>query len=87
MKSEPDTRLENGIDVSFPIEKLMKATKPEPWTGVRNYAARNHMMNMRKGDLAFFYHSSCKVPGVVGIMEVVGEATPDGKQCPSQRLK
>lgn len=38
--------------------------------GVRNYVARNHLRAMRLGDRAFFYHSSCKVPGIVGIVEV-----------------
>ena len=37
------------------------------------------MRAMSKGDLAFFYHSSCKVPGIVGIMEIVEEATADGR--------
>ena len=40
--------------------------------GVRNYVARNHLRAMKVGDRAFFYHSSCKVPGVVGIVEVSG---------------
>ena len=45
-----------------------------------NYeTAKNHMKSMKKGDLAFFYHSNCKMPGVAGIMEVVEEATVDGK--------
>jgi hypothetical protein len=78
-KAEPESRIEKGIDVKFSIDDLKNATEPEPWSGVRNYGARNHMMNMKKGELAFFYHSSCKVPGVVGIMEIVQEATVDGK--------
>ena len=78
-KAEPDSRIEKGIDVKFSIDDLKNATEPEPWSGVRNYGARNHMMNMKKGELAFFYHSSCKVPGIVGIMEIVQEATVDGK--------
>lgn len=41
--------------------------------------AKNHMKAMKKGDLAFFYHSNCKTPGVAGIMEIEGEATVDGK--------
>lgn len=40
--------------------------------------ARNIMRDMKKGDYAFFYHSNCKVPGVVGIMEIVQEHSPDG---------
>lgn len=47
------------------------------WEGVRNYQARNNLRSMRQGDLAFFYHSSCKVPGITGIVEVVRESYPD----------
>jgi predicted RNA-binding protein with PUA-like domain len=70
MKSEPD---------EFSIEEL-KNKKSEPWSGVRNYQARNHIRAMRKGDLVFFYHSSCEVPGVVGVAEVATEAHPDPTQ-------
>ena len=73
MKAEPDSRIEKGIDVAYPIDKLAAATEPEPWDGVRNHVARNHMRAMRKGDLAFFYHSNCKEPGIVGVMRVVEE--------------
>jgi predicted RNA-binding protein with PUA-like domain len=41
-------------------------------------AARNHMRAMKKGDLAFFYHSNCKVPGIAGVMEIVKEHSIDG---------
>jgi len=47
------------------------------WDGVRNYAARNVMRQMRPGDRALYYHSSCKVPAVVGEVEVVREHYPD----------
>ena len=58
MKSEPD---------EFSIDDL-KGKKIEPWTGVRNYQARNFMRDgMRKGDGVLFYHSSCEIPGVAGI--------------------
>jgi predicted RNA-binding protein with PUA-like domain len=77
MKAEPDSRLVNGIDVKFSIDDLAAVTEPEPWSGVRNHGAKNNMMAMREGDLAFFYHSNCKVPGIVGICEIVGEAVPD----------
>lgn len=69
-KSEPD---------AFSIDdlKAMKG-KRDHWDGIRNYQARNLMRDeMKKGDLGFFYHSSCKVPGIVGIVEVVKEAYPD----------
>ncbi|KAF2802746.1 DUF55-domain-containing protein, partial [Mytilinidion resinicola] len=77
MKAEPNTRLENGHDVKFSIDDLAARTSPEPWDGIRNHVAKNNLLAMRRGDLAFFYHSNCKVPGIVGIMEVVREATPD----------
>ncbi len=48
----------------------------EPWTGVRNHAARNHLKAMRKGDRAFFYHSGAGRE-IVGVVEVVREAYPD----------
>ena len=41
--------------------------------------ARNNMRAMKKGDLAFFYHSNCKVPGIVGLMEIVEEHSVDGE--------
>ncbi|KAK8165165.1 PUA-like domain-containing protein, partial [Phyllosticta citrichinensis] len=77
MKAEPESRLENGVDVKFSIDDLEAATEPEAWDGVRNHVAKNNMMSMKKGDLAFFYHSNCKTPGIAGIMEIVEEAAPD----------
>lgn len=70
MKSEPDT---------FSITDLYnKPERTEPWDGVRNYQARNMMRDdMKAGDLAFFYHSNCQEPGIVGIMEIVREGYPD----------
>jgi predicted RNA-binding protein with PUA-like domain len=77
LKAEPESRIVKGKDVKFSIDDLMNTDVPEPWSGVRNHAAKNHMKAMKKGDLGFFYHSSCKVPGVVGILEVAEEATVD----------
>ncbi|KAL2040245.1 hypothetical protein N7G274_007148 [Stereocaulon virgatum] len=77
MKAEPDSRIEKGKDVKFSIDDLKASTAPEGWDGVRNYVARNNMRLMMKGDLAFFYHSNCKVPGIVGIMEIVQEHSVD----------
>ncbi len=54
--------------------------KVETWTGIRNFTARNNLKSMRIGDRAFFYHSSCKVPGIVGTVRVVREAFPDPLQ-------
>jgi hypothetical protein len=79
MKAEPNTRIENGVDVKFSIDDLAAVTEPEPWEGVRNYVARNNMMAMKQGELAFFYHSNCKVPGIAGVMEVVQESFVDGE--------
>ncbi|PQE13348.1 Thymocyte nuclear 1 protein [Rutstroemia sp. NJR-2017a BVV2] len=77
MKAEPESRLEKGHDIKFSIDDLAAKTEPEPWDGIRAYPARNNLRAMKKGDLAFFYHSSCKVPAIVGIMEIVQEHTPD----------
>jgi len=70
MKSEPET---------FGIDALAAAKgRTTGWDGVRNYQVRNFMRDdMKKGDLAFFYHSSCAVPGVAGIVKIVREAYPD----------
>lgn len=71
MKSEPDC---------FSIDDLAKK-KTAPWDGVRNYQVRNMFRDQfQPGDLAFFYHSSCEVPGVVGVMEVTSRAYPDPTQ-------
>jgi predicted RNA-binding protein with PUA-like domain len=70
LKSEPD---------SFSIDALGKApNQTTTWDGVRNFQARNMLRDaMKKGDLAFFYHSSCDVPGIAGIVSVVREGYPD----------
>ncbi|OBT46254.1 hypothetical protein VE00_02302 [Pseudogymnoascus sp. WSF 3629] len=77
LKAEPESRLEKGHDVKFSIDDLAAKTEPEPWDGIRSYAARNNLRAMKKGDLAFFYHSSCKTPAIVGVMEIVQEHSPD----------
>ncbi len=73
MKSEPD-------EVS--IDDLARAPgKRVPWTGVRNYQARNYMRDqMRIGDGVLFYHSSCAEPGVAGIASVCSAPYPDATQ-------
>ena len=70
MKSEPN---------AFSIDDLQNMpNQTEHWDGVRNYQARNMMRDQMKiGDRVFFYHSNCKVPGIVGLMEVVREGYPD----------
>ncbi len=68
LKSEPD---------AFSWDELVsKGAKGEPWTGVRNFTARNNMKAMQVGDLCFFYHSNIGKE-VVGICEVIALAHPD----------
>ena len=64
---------------SFGVEHLEAAPgKSTPWDGVRNYQARNMMRDdMRRGDKALLYHSSCAVPGVVALLTIVREGFPD----------
>jgi predicted RNA-binding protein with PUA-like domain len=73
MKSEPD---ECSID-----DALAAPAATIPWTGVRNYQARNYMRDaMKPGDGVLFYHSSCDEPGIAGLAEVASEAYPDPTQ-------
>ena len=69
-KSEPD---------AFSIDDLGKAPKQtSAWDGVRNYQARNMLRDsIKKDDLAFFYYSSCAVPGIAGIVSIAREGYPD----------
>ena len=73
MKSEPD---------EFSIDDLVRSLRQQTtWFGVRNYQARNFMRDeMKVGDRAFFYHSSCPEPGIAGIVEVSAPAHPDATQ-------
>jgi predicted RNA-binding protein with PUA-like domain len=70
LKTEPDT---------FGIEQLRAQPRQTTmWDGVRNYQARNLLRDeLKKGDEAFFYHSSCAEPGIVGIVRVVRAGYPD----------
>ncbi len=70
MKSEPET---------YSIDDLAKEPdQTDHWDGIRNYQVRNFFRDaMKIGDMAFFYHSNCKVPGIVGTMRIVSEAYPD----------
>jgi predicted RNA-binding protein with PUA-like domain len=61
---------------AFSWERLRGEGRTE-WSGVRSYQARNNMMEMKVGDLGFFYHSSTKIPGIAGIVRVIREAYPD----------
>jgi predicted RNA-binding protein with PUA-like domain len=68
LKTEPDT---------FSWDhQLERGAKGEPWTGVRNFTARRHMKEMKKGDRAFFYHTGDEKQ-IVGIVEVIRESYPD----------
>lgn len=70
MKSEPEV---------FSVDDLAcRPHQTDRWEGVRNYQARNMIRDqMRIGDLAFFYHSSCNEPGIVGVMQIVKAGYPD----------
>jgi predicted RNA-binding protein with PUA-like domain len=70
LKSEPSV---------FSIDDLQAASRrTTSWEGVRNFQARNMLRDeMKKGDLAFFYHSSCPEPGIAGIVEIVRSGYPD----------
>jgi predicted RNA-binding protein with PUA-like domain len=68
LKSEPETW-------SYDDQKK-KGAKGDAWTGVRNFTARRHLQEMKKGDRAFFYHTGDE-KAVVGIVEVIKEAYPD----------
>jgi predicted RNA-binding protein with PUA-like domain len=73
MKSEPD---ECSID-----DVLAAPGHKTPWSGVRNYQARNFMREqMRVGDGVLFYHSSCAEPGIAGLAEVASAPYPDASQ-------
>ncbi len=68
MKNEPQ---------AFSIDDLARV-KVEPWDGIRNYQARNFIRDdMSIGDKVLFYHSSCKIPGIVGLAEIASDAYPD----------
>ena len=72
MKSEPE---------ELSIDHLAKAPKKKfRWDGVHNYRARNWMKAMIPGDQFFFAHSSCKVPGIAGVAEIVGDEYTDPTQ-------
>lgn len=70
MKSEPDV---------YGIHHLEREGSTL-WDGIRNYQARNFMRSMQPGDLAFFYHSNAKPPGIVGLMEVLETGLTDPSQ-------
>lgn len=78
MKSEPDV---------FSFDDMVAKTKrgePEQWHGVRNFTARNNMVAMKLGDLAFFYHSNIGKE-IVGIIKVIALAHPDSTAEPNDK--
>jgi predicted RNA-binding protein with PUA-like domain len=70
LKSEPSVY---GID-------RLESERVTIWDGVRNYQARNFLKSMEVGDLAFFYHSNTKPPGIVGLMKVIESQAIDPSQ-------
>jgi predicted RNA-binding protein with PUA-like domain len=68
LKTEPDSYSWD--------DQVKRGAKGDAWTGVRNFRARQHLTAMKKGDLAFFYHTGDEKQ-VVGIVEVIREAYPD----------
>ena len=70
MKSEPD---------AYSIKDLQREEETL-WDGIRNYQARNFMRSMAIGDKAFFYHSNCNPPGIIGFMEVIERKIVDPTQ-------
>ena len=68
LKTEPDSYSWD--------DQVKRGTKGDAWTGVRNFRARDHLKAMKKGDLAFFYHTGDEKQ-VVGVVEVIREAYPD----------
>ena len=75
MKSEPDAWSWD--------QQVRKGARGEAWTGVRNHQAKLNLMKMKKGDRAFFYHSSIGKEAV-GIIEVIREAYPDPTAKPGE---
>ena len=70
MKSEP---------TDYSIQNLQQ-DRQTIWDGVRNYQARNFLREMNQNDLAFFYHSKTKTPGIVGLMKVIESNVVDPTQ-------
>ena len=70
MKTEPD---------EFSFAELQRRGR-EPWTGVRNYQARNFLRAAAVGDPVLFYHSNCPEPGIVGLAKISHDAYPDPTQ-------
>ena len=79
MKAEPDSRIQNGVDVGFSIDALMSKTEPEGWDGVRNYVARNNMRAMREVKENFQavlpnYHADTSASRVTWLSSIIATA-------------
>jgi len=73
MKSESEECSIDGV--------LNAPGRKTPWSGVRNYQARNYMREeMHVGDGVLFYHSSCAEPGIAGLAEVASAPYTDASQ-------
>lgn len=71
LKTEPD---------EFSIDDLaQRGVQGEPWSGIRNFQARNYLRQMKMGDIALIYHSGCAQPAIVGQAMVIHEAYPDAE--------
>ena len=70
MANEPNYWLMKSEPEAYSIDSLKKDVVTL-WDGIRNYQARNFMRKMAIGDKVFFYHSNCKPPAIVGLMEVI----------------
>jgi len=79
IKLEPDYWLMKSEPDAYSIKNL-EADGTTIWDGIRNYQARNFMRKMNIGDQVFFYHSNCKPPGIVGLMEVIEKNIIDPSQ-------
>ncbi|KAJ7892852.1 PUA-like domain-containing protein [Mycena olivaceomarginata] len=70
------SRIAKGKEIKFSVDDF-EAVTTTPWNGVRHYAARDLIMEMKAGEKALFYHSNCKDPGIAAFAKVSKEAYPD----------
>ena len=82
-KQEPSYWLMKSEPEAYSIDNL-KQDQTTIWDGIRNYQARNFMRKMNIGDQVFFYHSNCKPPGIIGLMEVIEQNIVDPTQFDEQ---
>ena len=81
IKSDPRLRVVNGINVGYSLSELISQPgETTVWQGVRCFVSRTHIQAMKTGDMALFYYSNCKQPGLVGIVTIVKGAYADSSQ-------